>query len=63
MLKPFAEALLKTIPRENIYWKDAKRLLRFLAYFVPVEAKNVSDTSLLREFIGESHYEDDAEWM
>lgn len=63
VLKPYAEKLLRTIPRESTYWKDAKRLLRFLHYFLPIDEDHVADTSLLREFIGGSHYGDDAEWM
>ncbi|NLK59227.1 MAG: nucleoside kinase [Tissierellia bacterium] len=63
VLKPYAEALLKTVQRKSPYWKDAKRLLRFLAYFMEADASLVSDTSLLREFIGGSYYEDANEWM
>ena len=63
VLKPYAEALLKTVQRKSPYWKDAKRLLRFLAYFMEADASLVSDASLLREFIGGSYYEDANEWM
>lgn len=62
VLKPFAEKLLATIDRSSPYWKDAKRLLRLLSYFLPIDARDVSDSSLLREFIGGSHYEEECEW-
>lgn len=63
VLKPYAEELLHTISKNSKHWKDAKRLLRLLDYFLVADAAHVSDQSLLREFIGGSHYEEEAEWM
>ena len=35
---------------------EAKRLLKFLDYFLPVPADDVPQTSLLREFVGGGIY-------
>ena len=35
---------------------EAKRLLKFLNYFLPIPADNVPKTSLMREFIGGGCY-------
>jgi uridine kinase len=54
VLKPFAHPLLlqvKPRTREHI---EAKRLLSFLDWFVPVEPDLIPDNSILREFIGGS---------
>ena len=36
----------------NPEYQEAKRLLKFLDYFVPVPSEGVPFNSLLREFIG-----------
>lgn len=35
---------------------EAKRLLKFLDYFLPIPADDVPQTSLLREFVGGGIY-------
>lgn len=63
VLKGLAEAILKTVPVTSEYWVDAKRLLRFLDYFLPMEEDCVPSGSLLREFIGGNSYEGDMQWI
>ena len=52
VLKPYVEAQLFGIERECPEYLEAKRLLKFLDYFVGIGSENVPANSLLREFIG-----------
>lgn len=52
VLKPYVEARLFAIEREEPEYIEAKRLLKFLDYFVGIGSENVPTNSLLREFIG-----------
>ena len=54
VLRPHAEQILRTIPKNCPEYSEAHRLLRFLYYFFPVSDKDVPATSLLRGFIGGS---------
>ena len=54
VLKPYAERILNTIPKNCPEYSDAHRLLKFLSYFTPVSDKDVPATSLIRSFIGGS---------
>jgi len=56
LLKPYVQPLLFGVPRDSEEWIEAKRLLKFLNYFLPVPADNVPKTSLMREFIGGGCY-------
>jgi uridine kinase len=56
VLKVFAEPLLKTVKPDNADYHEARRLLRFLADFIPVPPGWVPYYSILREFIGESGF-------
>lgn len=58
VLKVFAERFLLEVPREHPAYTEAYRLLKFLAWFVPVFQDDVPHTSLLREFIGGSAFGD-----
>ena len=53
-LKPFAEPLLRQVPFGTPEYIEAKRLLAFLEWFLPLDANLVPDNSLLREFLGGS---------
>ena len=57
MLKQYAEPLLFGIDREAPEYLEAKRLLKFLDYFLGVDSREIPDNSLLREFIGGSAFE------
>ncbi len=52
VLKPYVERLLFGIGRDQPEYQEAKRLLKFLDYFVGIGSENVPTNSLLREFIG-----------
>lgn len=54
VLKRFAEPLLEAIGVDREEYSEAKRLLKFLSYFLPMDALDVPSNSILREFIGES---------
>lgn len=56
VLKPYIEALLYGIPADCPEALEAKRLLKFLSYFLTIPADDVPATSILREFIGGSCY-------
>lgn len=52
ILKLYAEPLLFQIEPWEPEYQEAKRLLKFLDYFVGVPSEDVLNNSLLREFIG-----------
>ena len=52
VLKPYVEAQLFGIERDCPEYLEAKRLLKFLDYFVGIGSETVPVNSLLREFIG-----------
>ena len=52
VLKTYAQPALFGVPRESREWEEAKRLLKFLDYFLPIPADDIPGNSLLREFIG-----------
>ncbi len=54
VIRLYAEPLLKNIDRDKNEYIDARRLLTFLSFFVPMEPHDVPSNSILREFIGES---------
>ena len=54
VLKQFAEPLLFGIDTKAAEYIEAKRLLKFLDYFLPVNTEDIPKNSLLREFVGGS---------
>ena len=54
VLKQYAQPLLFAIPRDSEEWLEAKRLLKFLDYFIGVSSGDIPKNSILREFIGGS---------
>lgn len=54
VLKLYAEPLLFGIPRDCEEYAEAKRLLKFLDYFLGISSEDVPKNSILREFIGGS---------
>lgn len=54
ILKQYAEPLLYGIPRECAEYTEAKRLLKFLDYFLGVSSERIPQNSILREFVGGS---------
>lgn len=56
LLKPYIESLLFAVPKDCGEYTEAKRLLKFLNYFLPIPSDDVPKTSLMREFIGGGCY-------
>ena len=54
VLKQYAEPLLFSIKPEDKEYPEAKRLLKFLDYFLGVSSESVPNNSIIREFIGGS---------
>lgn len=52
VLKLYAEPILFGIEKDCPEYVEAKRLLKFLDYFVGVGSENIPANSLLREFVG-----------
>lgn len=57
VLKQYAEPLLFAVPRDCPEYQEAKRLLKFLEYFLNIPSEAIPKTSLLREFIGGSCFD------
>jgi len=54
-LKPLAEPILRQVPHNSLAQIEAKRLLAFLEWFLPLDINMIPDNSIIREFIGESN--------
>ncbi|MDD4212719.1 MAG: nucleoside kinase [Bacilli bacterium] len=54
VMKKYALPVLSSIDRNNEYFIQANRLVKFLKYFKDIDDRLVPCNSLLREFIGES---------
>ncbi|MBS6160447.1 MAG: nucleoside kinase [Blautia sp.] len=52
VLKLYAEPLLFSIGKEEPEYNEAKRLLKFLDYFLGVPSESIPSNSILREFVG-----------
>lgn len=59
ILKLFAEPILFGIDRDCKEYVEAKRLLKFLDYFIGVSPEEVPRNSIIREFIGGSYFKVD----
>lgn len=57
VLKVYAEPLLYGIDPNSPEYSEAKRLLKFLDYLVPMPSDEIPNNSLLREFIGGSCFD------
>ena len=58
VLKTYVEPLLFSVPSTSIYYEEAMRLLRFLRLFLPIPADSVPQDAIIREFIGNSYFND-----
>ena len=58
VMKKYALPLLQAIDKDSEYYPLAERLIKFLKYFNDMEDRWVPCNSLLREFIGDSCYQD-----
>lgn len=57
VLKVYAEPLLFAIDKDCPEYLEAKRLLKFLDYFLPMPSEGINQNSILREFIGGSCFQ------
>jgi len=56
VLKQYAEPILFGIRRDEPEYEEAKRLLKFLDYFIGISTENIPVNSILKEFIGGSYF-------
>lgn len=61
-LKPLVEPLLRQVPYESMEYIEARRLLAFLDWFLPLDASLIPANSIAREFIGGSSLRDFKIW-
>jgi uridine kinase len=61
-LKPLVEPLLRQVPYGTKEYIEAKRLFKFLQWFLPIDQRLIPDNSVLREFIGGSILQDFKVW-
>lgn len=54
VLKQYAEPILFQISRDSEEYMEAKRLLKFLDYFLGVSSESIPNNSIVREFVGGS---------
>lgn len=54
VIKQYAEPLLFQIPKDAPEYYEAKRLLKFLDYFLNVTSESLPNNSICREFVGGS---------
>ncbi|MDX1600512.1 MAG: nucleoside kinase, partial [Anaerolineales bacterium] len=62
-LAPLAEPLLRQVSYGTAEHVEAKRLLAFLRWFLPIDTDLIPDNSILREFIGGSILREFAPWQ
>ncbi len=61
-LKPLVEPLLRQVPHGIPEFVEAKRLLAFLEWFLPIDAEIVPENSIAREVLGGSVLKDFTIW-
>lgn len=54
VLKQYCEPLLFSIPVTSPYHAEAKRLIKFMDYFIGVSSDTIPSNSIMREFVGGS---------
>lgn len=54
VLKAYAEPLLAGINNSFSEYSEARRLIEFLSYFLPIDSREIPMNSIIREFIGGS---------
>jgi len=61
-LRPLAEPLLRQVPHGIPEYIEAKRLLAFLEWFLPIDIDLIPENSIAREFLGGSILKDFKLW-
>jgi uridine kinase len=62
-LRPVVEPLLRQVPFGKPEYVEAKRLLAFVEWFLPLQSDLIPDNSILKEFLGDSILRDFALWQ
>jgi uridine kinase len=62
-IAPLAEPLIRQVPFGTEEHVEAKRLLTFLDWFLPIDTSLIPDNSILREFVGGSVLQEFIPWM
>lgn len=57
VLKRWVEPLLKEVPPIVPEYSEARRLLKFISYILPIPEKEIPPTSILREFLDGSSFD------
>ncbi|MDA3906261.1 MAG: nucleoside kinase [Bacteroidales bacterium] len=57
VLKRWVEPILKEVPPIVPEYSEARRLLKFLSYILPIAEKEIPPTSILREFLDGSSFD------
>jgi uridine kinase len=57
MMKTLVEPMLFSIPRDSNEWVEAKRMLKFLDFFLAYPSDLVPNNSILQEFLGGSVFD------
>lgn len=57
VLKPYAETVLRQVKPSDAEYLEARRLLTFLNYFLPIPPDYIPSGSIIREFIGGSIFD------
>lgn len=56
VLRSFAEPILREVPDTVPEYAEARRMLKFLDNFIPIDPGEIPPTSILREFVGGSSF-------
>ena len=56
VLKTYVAPLLYSVHQDSPCYEEAKRLIEFLRLFLPIPADVIPQDSILREFIGNSYF-------
>ena len=62
VLRPLAEPLLRQVPHRTPEFIEARRLLAFLEWFLPLDVNLIPGNSIVREFLGGSSLKDFKIW-
>jgi len=62
VLKPLAEPLLRQVQHRVPEYIEARRLLAFLDWFLPLDASLIPGNSIMREFLGGSSLKEFKIW-
>lgn len=57
LLRVYAEPLLYSVPIDSKYYNESRRLIDELQMFFPIPSEYISDSNILREFVGESYFD------